>query len=98
MEGNSSFQNSTFQYQDHISCSQLKLYHISLLCLKIHQISPETATEIIRAMGNPTFNCSMPFIRFIPKRLAMSVGNIMRMETEVNVRITLFMLLLMMLE
>ena len=41
---------------------------------------------------------SIPFMRFIPKRLAMSVGNIMMILTEVSVRIVVFMLLLMMLE
>ena len=38
----------------------------------------------------------MPLTRFIPKRLAIRVGNIMRIDTDVSVRITVFMLLLMM--
>lgn len=46
----------------------------------------------------PNELCSIPFMRFIPKRLAMSVGNIMMILTEVSVRIVVFMLLLMMLE
>lgn len=40
----------------------------------------------------------MPLIRFIPKSEAMSVGNIIIIETDVSVRITVFILLLMMLE
>ena len=40
----------------------------------------------------------MPLIRFMPKIEDISVGNIMMIDTEVSVRITVFMLLLMMLE
>lgn len=40
----------------------------------------------------------MPLMRFIPNKEAMSVGNIIMIDTEVSVRITVFMLLLMMLE
>ena len=40
----------------------------------------------------------MPLMRFIPNNDAMSVGNIIIIDTEVSVRITVFMLLLMMLE
>ena len=40
----------------------------------------------------------MPLMRFIPKIEEMSVGNIMMIDTDVRVRITGFMLLLMMLE
>ena len=40
----------------------------------------------------------MPLTRFMPKRLEISVGNIMMILTEVSVLITVFMLLLMMLE
>lgn len=65
---------------------------------KIHQESPETITEITIAVMKPNELCSIPFMRFIPKRLAMSVGNIMMILTEVSVRIVVFMLLLMMLE
>ena len=49
-------------------------------------------------MRNPYLLFSIPFMRFIPSKLAMSVGNIRMMLTEVSVRITVFMLLLMMLE
>ena len=50
------------------------------------------------AMANPQVLVSMPLTRFMPKSDAMSVGNIMMMLTDVSVRITVFMLLLMMLE
>ena len=56
------------------------------------------ATEMTNAVTNPYGLASMPFMRFIPKRLAMRVGNIMRIDTEVRVRITVFILLLMILE
>ena len=52
--------------------------------------------EMTNARGNPHHVVSMPFTRFIPKRLAMSVGNIMRIDTDVSVRITVFILLLIM--
>ena len=71
---------------------------MSLLCLKSHQIAAETNTEMSMAMGNPTGLFSMPLMRFMPKSDAMSVGNIIIIDTEVSVRITVFMLLLMMLE
>ena len=58
----------------------------------------EMPTERTRAMAKPKRLFSMPLTRFIPKRLAMSVGNIMRMDTDVSVRMTVFILLLMMLE
>ena len=63
----------------------------------IHDIA-ETTNEIISAMANPQWLVSIPLIRFIPKSEAMSVGNIMMMDTDVSVRITGFMWLLMMLE
>ena len=44
----------------------------------------------------PNGYSSMPLMRFIPKNEEMSVGNIMMIDTEVSVRITVFMLLLMM--
>ena len=71
---------------------------MSRLCRKIHQDAPETKTEISIATANPHLLCSIPLMTFIPKSEAMSVGNIMMMETEVSVRITVFMLLLMILE
>ena len=49
-------------------------------------------------MRNPYLLSSIPFMRFIPSKLAMSVGNIRMMLTDVSVRITVFILLLMMLE
>jgi len=49
-------------------------------------------------MGKPHVLLSIPLIRFIPKREDINVGNIMTIDTEVSVRITVFMLLLIMLE
>ena len=46
------------------------------------------------AKMNPQDVVSMPLTRFIPNKLAMSVGHIIIIETEVSVRITVFMLLL----
>ena len=71
---------------------------MSLLWRKIHHDMPEMSTDTIMAITKPYFHCSMPFMRFIPSRLAMSVGNIRIIDTEVSVRITVFMLLLMILE
>ena len=71
---------------------------MSLLCLKSHQIAAETNTEMSMATGNPTGLFSMPLMRFMPNREAINVGNIIIIDTEVSVRITVFMLLLMMLE
>ena len=47
-------------------------------------------------MRNPKRLSSMPLMRFIPKNEDISVGNIMIIDTDVSVRITVFMLLLMM--
>mgnify|MGYP003246764120 CR=1 FL=1 len=58
----------------------------------------ETNTDMNRAMAKPKGLFSMPLMRFMPKRLAMSVGNIMMILTEVSVLMTVFMLLLMILE
>ena len=49
-----------------------------------------------KAMIKPNRRVSIPLMRFIPNKLAMRVGNIMRIDTDVSVRITVFMLLLMM--
>lgn len=76
----------------------IQMSYKSLFARRIHQLSPLTRTEMINAMGNPHVFCSIPLMRFMPKREAMSVGNIMMIDTDVNVRITVFMLLLMMLE
>ena len=65
---------------------------------KIHHDMPEIKADTTIAMRKPNLLPSMPFIRFMPKMLAISVGNIRIIETEVSVRITVFMLLLMMLE
>ena len=65
---------------------------------KIHHEMPEISTDTTIAMRKPNLLVSMPFTRFIPKMLDMSVGNISIIDTEVSVRITVFMLLLMMLE
>jgi hypothetical protein len=54
--------------------------------------------DMSNAMGNPNGLSSIPLTRFIPKREDIRVGNIMMIDTEVSVRITVFMLLLMMLE
>lgn len=62
------------------------------------QVMPETTTEMIRAMMNPNGAASMPLMRFIPNIEVTSVGIIRMMVTDVSVRITVFMLLLMMLE
>jgi hypothetical protein len=58
----------------------------------------ETPVEIISARMKPKGLSSIPLTRFIPKSDATSVGIIMMMVTDVRVRITVFMLLLMMLE
>ena len=79
------------------SCKKVRNY-ISLLLLNTHQNTPDTTTEMTKAMAKPKGLVSIPFTRFIPKSEAISVGNIMRMDTEVKVRITVFMLLLIMLE
>ena len=49
-------------------------------------------------MTNPKRLFSIPLMRFMPKNDEMSVGNIMMIDTEVSVRITVFILLLMMLD
>ena len=71
---------------------------MSRLCLKSHQMATETTTEMSMATGNPTGLFSIPLMRFMPNNDAINVGNIIRMDTDVSVRITVFMLLLMMLE
>ena len=54
----------------------------------------ETATESTMAKTNPHVVVSMPLTRFIPNKEAMSVGHIIMIDTEVSVRITVFILLL----
>ena len=58
----------------------------------------DTTILIIIAMGNPHGLFSSPLMRFMPNADVMSVGSIMIIDTDVRVRITVFMLLLMMLE
>ena len=63
------------------------------------RISHETVdiiTDMKMAMRNPHRESSMPFMRFIPKNDDISVGSIMMIDTDVSVRIAVFMLLLMM--
>ena len=54
----------------------------------------ETATESTIAKTNPHVASSMPFTRFIPNKEAISVGHIIIIYTDVSVRITVFILLL----
>ena len=56
----------------------------------------ETATERTIAKTNPQDVDSMPFTRFMPNKEAMSVGHIIMIDTDVSVRITVFILLLIM--
>ena len=54
--------------------------------------SQVTKMEAPMVSGNPQTQCSMPLRRFIPKMLAMSVGNMRMMLTEVMVFIVWLML------
>lgn len=74
------------------------IFYKSRLCRSIIHDRAEITTDMSSAMRNPKRLSSIPFIRFIPKNEDMSVGNIMMIDTDVSVRITVFMLLLMMLE
>lgn len=74
------------------------MVYMSLLCRRIHHDAPDTITEMSNATIKPNLLVSMPLTTFIPKSDAMRVGNIMMMETDVSVRMMVFMLLLMMLE
>lgn len=58
----------------------------------------DTTTDIMIAKMNPNLLVSIPLTRFMPNSEDMSVGNISITENDVSVRITVFMLLLMMLE
>jgi hypothetical protein len=58
---------------------------------------PETQMEIKMAKMNPHGFSSIPLARFMPNIEVISVGIIMMMVTEVRVRITVFILLLMIL-
>ena len=65
--------------------------------MKNHQQSPETPMEMMIAITNPQGLLSMPLIRFMPNIDVTKVGIIMMIVTDVRVRITVFMLLLMIL-
>ena len=62
-----------------------------------HQKSAVRPTEMVIAMKNPKGRLSIPLMRFIPKKLATSVGTIMNNVMMVRVFITVDILLLMML-
>jgi hypothetical protein len=61
----------------------------------IHQEPRLTKRERMIATGKPHVLASIPLMRFMPKRVDISVGNMRMMENDVSVRITVFMLLLM---
>ena len=67
------------------------------LCLNTSSDSTEMSTEMIMATTKPTGLFSIPLMRFMPKNEATSVGNIKMMVTEVNVRMMVFILLLIIL-
>lgn len=71
---------------------------MSRLWRKIHHEIPEINADTTIAIRKPNLLPSIPLVRFIPNMLAINVGNISMMDTDVSVRITVFMLLLMMLE
>lgn len=82
-----------------VSClSAVGICQISRLWRSIHHIPADTTTDIMIAKMNPNLLVSIPLTRFMPNSEDMSVGNISITENEVSVRITVFMLLLMMLE
>ena len=68
------------------------------LCLSTTQHKALTKNAMARVIINPQWLFSNPFSTFIPYKEAMKVPDIIIMETEVRVRIVVFMLLLMMLE
>lgn len=72
-------------------------FYSKFLCLKIYHETAVAITEIISAIRNPTGLVSSPFITFIPNAEVIRVGNISMIVMDVSVRITVFMLLLMML-
>ena len=74
------------------------LHYKRRLWRKIPHDNPVTRNEITMAITNPYGLFSMPLMRFIPRSDAIRVGNIMIIVTAVSVRITVFILLLMMLE
>ena len=72
--------------------------YTSLLCLNTAQEQPAMTAEMMSATANPHALFSIPLMRFIPKKEATSIGTVRMMVTAVSVRITVFTLLLMMLE
>ena len=58
---------------------------------------PVTTIEAMITTGKPHHTVSIPFTKFIPNILAINVGNIKMIETEVICFITPAMLLLIML-
>ena len=70
----------------------------SRLWWKNSQHMPETPIESMIARTNPQGSASIPLMRFIPNIEVISVGIIIMIVTEVSVRITVFILLLMILE
>lgn len=71
--------------------------YISRLWRKTTHVTTEIKTDMMMATINPIRLDSIPLTRFIPKKLDISVGTISRMDTEVSVRMTVFMLLLIIL-
>ena len=71
------------------------VFYSRFFCLKMSQEPILTTNDIMSAIGKPHEYASIPLIRFMPKSDEMRVGNISMMENDVNVRITVFMLLLM---
>ncbi len=71
---------------------------MSRLWRKIHHEIPEISADTTIAIRKPNLLLSIPLMRFIPKILAIRVGNMRMIDTDVSVRITVFMLLLIMLE
>lgn len=67
---------------------------MSRLCLNTSNETTEMSTEMTIATTKPTGLFSIPFIRFMPKNEATSVGNIKMIVTLVSVRMMVFMLLL----
>ncbi len=57
-----------------------------------------TRMEMMNAIINPNLLVSIPFFTFIPNKDATSVVDIIRIDTDVRVRMTVFILLLIMLE
>ena len=70
---------------------------MSRLCLNTSNETTEMSTEMTIATTKPTGLFSIPLMRFMPNMEVTNVGIIMRIVTDVSVRITVFILLLMIL-